>query len=311
MEKVICIVGPTGIGKTKLSIALAKALSTEIINGDAIQIFKEGDILSAKASLEEQDGIKHYLLDEKDLDFSLDIATFKKEASTLIQQLNARNLIPIIVGGSGLYLKALLYDYELDQIKSKSQETELKYQDYSNEELFALLESLDAKAASILHPNNRKRVLRAIDIYENNEVSKSEFINQQKHELVYDALVIGLKMERAKLYDLINQRVDKMMDLGLLQEVEQLALNYDLNSNYQLFNAIGFKEFKPYLMQKQSLQEAIDKVKQNSRRYAKKQITWFNNQMDVNWLEVDINNFDKTIEQAKELIGEHYGKNTI
>jgi len=310
-EKVICIVGPTGIGKTKLSIALAKALKSEIINGDAIQIFKEGDILSAKPSLEEREGIVHYLLDDKDLDYKLDIASFKEEASSLITTINNKGMIPIVVGGSGLYLKALLYDYNLDQIKSKSSEIESKYQDYSNEALFDVLVNLDAQAASILHPNNRKRVLRGIDIALNNEVNKTDFINSQNKEVIYDALIIGLQLERDKLYERINYRVDVMSENGLLDEVTSLVDKYGYDKDYQLFQAIGFKEFIPYLKNESSLSEVLDKIKQNSRRYAKKQLTWFHNQMQVDWIDVDLEDFDKTIKQALLLVEEKYGKDTV
>jgi len=310
-EKVICIVGPTGIGKTKLSIELAKYLKTEIINGDAIQIFKEGHILSAKPSLQEQEGIVHYLLDEKELDYRLDIASFKKEASALITKINRQGMIPIVVGGSGLYLKALLYDYNLDQIQSKSQDIEIKYQNYSNEDLFDVLANLDPQAAAILHPNNRKRVLRGIDIALHNKMNKSEFIASQKKEMMYDALVIGLNMDRESLYERINLRVDKMVENGLVEEVDDLIQRYNMFSEFQLFQAIGFKEFLPYYNLEIPLNLVFDNIKQNSRRYAKKQLTWLHNQMQVTWLEVDVDHFEDTIEQAKKLVGEHYGKNTV
>ncbi|WP_423364527.1 tRNA (adenosine(37)-N6)-dimethylallyltransferase MiaA [Mycoplasma sp. P36-A1] len=306
LNKVICIVGATGIGKTKLSIELAKYLNTEIINGDSIQVFKEGNILSAKASLEEQEGIKHHLLDCFELEKRFDIAEFKKQADILINDINKKGKIPIVVGGSGLYIKALLYDYKLDNIKEKSQDVELKYQELDNNELFEYLKEIDLEASLPLHPNNRKRVLRAIDIYENNDVKKSEFINKQNHEMVYDALVIGLTMERTELYNIINLRVDKMLNLGLLKEVEDLTKRYDINSDFQLFQAIGFKEFIPYINQELDIETAIEKVKQNSRRYAKKQTTWFNNQMKVKWINVDVEDFNNTIKEAKKLVGEHF-----
>ena len=303
MDKVICIVGPTGIGKTKLSIELAKFLNSEIINGDAIQVFKEVDILSAKATKDEQDQIKHHFLDYLELDQRLDIAEFRNEAITLIKKLNSENKIPIIVGGSGLYLKSLLYDYNLSEIKGRSNETEAKYQNYSNEQLYDLLVSVDSDSASILHPNNRKRVLRAIEIYEDNEIKKSDFIDRQNHEMIFDALVIGLEMPRDVLYERINKRVDLMVVNGLLEEVDYLYQNYSQN-DYQVFQAIGYKEFIPYYQNEIKLDEALEKIKQNSRKYAKKQITWFKNQMAVQWLVSNPENFDETINDAKLLVEE-------
>ena len=303
MDKVICIVGPTGIGKTKLALALAQFLKTEIINGDAIQVFKEVDILSAKPTKEEQAQVKHHLLDYLNLAESLDVACFRKEATSLIKKLNSENKIPIIVGGSGLYLKSLLYDYNLADIKGRDVEIAEKYLKYSNEELFALLEEIDSEAASILHPNNRKRVLRAIEIYETNQVKKSDFIALQDHKIVFDALIIGLEMPRELLYERINQRVELMLDIGLLNEVKNLYQNYQ-DKDFQVFQAIGYKEFIPFFNNEVTLEEAIAKVKQNSRRYAKKQITWFKNQMAVDWLESDVNDFSKTINEAKLLVEE-------
>jgi tRNA dimethylallyltransferase len=297
MDKVICIVGPTGIGKTKLSIALAHKLKTEIINGDAIQIFKEGNILSAKPSFEERENITHYLLDVKELNEKLDIASFKIEASKLISDINRRGLIPIVVGGSGLYIKALIYDYQLEQINSKSIDIEKKYQQLDNQQLYDILLELDKQAAIILHPNNRKRVLRAIDICENNNITKTDFINKQKHTLVFDALVLGLYLDRDKLYDRINKRVEAMVNDGLVDEVKSLYERFKDNE-YQLFQAIGYKELIPYFKKQMSLEECIEKIKQASRRYAKKQMTWLNNQLDVKWIDVHLDDFDKTIDYA-------------
>lgn len=303
MNKVICIVGPTGIGKTKLSIELAKYLDTEIINGDLIQMYQELDILSAKPNLNEQDGIKHHLLDYLALNQSYDIAQFKNDANKLIEKLNKQNKIPIIVGGSGLYIKALLYDYRFDQFDQRDNAISHKYQDYTNEQLFDVLVKLDYEASLKLHPNNRRRVLRAIEISESNELNKSELLAQQKQEMVYDALVIGLSTPRDKLYERINQRVDLMVDAGLVEEVKTIYNNYH-DTNSQAFVAIGYKELIPYLNNEIDLEESIASIKQNSRRYAKKQLTWFNNQMSIDWIESNFDDFNQTIVQAKKLVEE-------
>lgn len=305
MDKVICIVGSTGIGKTKLAIALAKALNSEIINCDLIQMYKEVDILSAKPSLREQEGVRHHLLDYLEVSDNYDIALFKKQADELIKRLNKENKIPIIVGGSGLYLKALLYDYQFEKIEGRQNDINIKYQDYTNEQLFNYLQEIDEKSSLDLHPNNRKRVLRAIDIYENSNVSKSEFINEQSKTMEYDALLLGLWMPRDLLYERINLRVDLMMKQGLLNEVTNLYQKYHAD-DYQPLQAIGYKEFIPYFQNEADIDEVIEKVKQNSRRYAKKQITWFTKQMPVTWIQSYPDNFQISIDEALEKIKEHF-----
>lgn len=300
-NKIICIVGPTGVGKTALSLALAQELQTEIINGDAFQVYQEMDILTAKPTAAEQSLVKHHLIDYLSITDGLDIARFKNEATAIINDLFKAGQVPIIVGGSGLYLKSLLYDYELNDLKARADEPQNSYADYSNEALYELLVSIDYEASLKLHPNNRKRVLRAIDIYESNGITKSAFIKQQRQQPVYDVLFIGLRMERDLLYRHLNARVDKMMNAGLLEEVTNLYHKYH-TANFQALQAIGYKEFIPYFEEKISLDQALEEVKKNTRRYAKKQYTWFNNQMEVNWLYVDLNDFDKTIAQAMSLV---------
>lgn len=311
MEKVICIVGPTGVGKTKLSIALAKYLNTEIINGDAIQVFKEVNILSAKVTKDEMQGIKHYLIDINEIDNYYDVATFKKDASLIISELNKRNIIPIIVGGSGLYLKALLYDYNFSDVNKRDDNIALKYQDYSNEELYEHLQEIDYKASEILHPNNRKRVLRAIEIFETSGDIKTNHLEKQTHSMVYDALILGLNVERELLYERINKRVIKMIDDGLYEEVKTLYDKYNPNQ-YQALTAIGYKEWIDYFDKKIEFDKVVELIQQNSRRYAKKQMTWFRNQMDVTWIDTNYECFDKTIEEAINKVEEWLnGKNTI
>jgi tRNA dimethylallyltransferase len=292
MNKVICIVGPTGVGKTKASLALAQHFNLAIINGDVMQMFKDVDILSAKVTANEQQNIKHYLIDFLDLADHYDVATFKKEATALIEHLNNQGIVPIVVGGSGLYLKALLYDYQFDDFKKRTPNSQLAH--YSNEALYAYLKEIDPEQAALLHPNNRVRVERAVEIFEATQQSKTDLIAQQQHELVFDALVLGLEAERSALYQQIDQRVDQMIADGLLEEVKKVHTQYP-DDDLQVAVAIGYKEMVRYLKKEISFEEAVAQIKQNSRRYAKKQLTWFKNQMDVDWINVDFNDFAQSL----------------
>ncbi|AIO19452.1 tRNA dimethylallyltransferase [Candidatus Izimaplasma bacterium HR1] len=290
------IVGPTGIGKTKLSIALAEHFNTEIISGDSVQVYKELSIGSAKISEKEMKGIPHHLIDilEPTEDFS--VALFQKLVRGKIKELEDNHKIPLIVGGTGLYIKSVLYNYNFEDTK-RDNTLELKYQELSNEEVHKILEEKDFKASKNIHPNNRKRVLQAISRSDSNKVSE----NTSKDEKMYDFKIIGLTLERELLYQRINKRVDKMIKKGLIKEVKTL---YDKGINGNSVSAIGYKELYSYFDKKVTLDEAIDKIKQKSRNLAKKQFTFFNNQFDINWLEVDLFDFDNTIKEAVKILEE-------
>ena len=222
MEKVIVIVGPTGVGKTKMGVALAKYFNGEVISGDSMQIYKTMDIGTAKVTVAEMEGVKHHLINIKEPTESYSVKDFQDEVRLKIKEISSRGKLPIIVGGTGLYIKAALYDYEFGESQMDHQEYVNKYQDHTNEQLYDLLLKIDEASAKELHPNNRQRVLRAIAIYESTGVKKSETLAKQNHELIYDARFIGLTLERDVLYERINQRVDLMMEQGLYQEIEKL-----------------------------------------------------------------------------------------
>ena len=295
MEKVIVIVGPTGVGKTKMGVALAKHFDGEVISGDSMQIYKTMDIGTAKVTNEEMEGVVHHLIDIKEPSESYSVKDFQDEVRLKIKEITSRGKLPIIVGGTGLYIKAALYDYEFSESQSDHQEYVEKYQNYSNEELYDYLLKIDEASAQELHLNNRQRVLRAIAIYESTGIRKSETLAKQNHELIYDAKFIGLTLARDVLYQRINQRVDLMMEQGLLQEIDGL-----MKKNYapvlQSMKAIGYKEWFAYYQGTQSLSETLELIKKNSRNYAKRQYTWFNNQVPVQWFDVNLNNFDQTID---------------
>lgn len=294
---VICIVGPTAVGKTKLSIELAKQLKGEIISGDSMQIYKTMDIGTAKATVEEREGIVHHLIDEKNPDEPYSVAEFQKTVRAKIDEIKSRGNMPIIVGGTGLYIKSVLYDYEFAGESEKKEVDDEKYKDFDNEALHQKLAEVDQEAAKTIHPNNRKRVIRALEIFETSGVKKSDMIETQQHELIYDVALIGLTDDRDVLYDRINKRVDVMFETGLVEEVKAL-FEAGIEQTAQSIRAIGYKELYDYFKGIISLDACKELIKRNSRRYAKRQYTWFNNQMDVEWFKVDVNQFGKTVEDV-------------
>jgi len=280
MNKIIVIVGPTGVGKTKLSIELAKRYDAEIINSDSIQIYKDLNIGSAKATIEEREGIPHHLLDFKSIEEEYSVYDYQKDCRNKIEEIRKKGKNIIIVGGTGLYIKAALFDYKFTEEKKSSN----NYDGYTNDELYEIL--LKKEPNTLIHKNNRQRVIRAI---EKENIDDSNNCN----ELLYDVIFIGLTTDRKNLYDIINKRVDKMIDNGLIAETEDLYNKYP--NSKALNTAIGYKELIGYLNNNNTLDEAIDLIKKNSRRYAKRQYTWFNNQMYINWFDVDYNDFNNTI----------------
>ena len=289
---VLCIVGPTAVGKTKMSIELAKQLNGEIISGDSMQIYRGMDIGTAKATMDERQGIPHHLIDEKNPDEPYSVAAFQQTVRAKMEEIKSRGKLPIIVGGTGLYIKSVLYDYEFAGESESKEIDEAKYGHLSNEELHAKLAAVDEAGAKDIHPNNRKRVIRALEIYETSGVKKSEMIEKQEHKMIYDACLIGLTDDRNVLYDRINKRVDTMYETGLVEEVKAL-FDEGIPAESQSIGAIGYKELYDYFKGLISLEESKELIKRNSRRYAKRQYTWFNNQMDVTWFKVDVQHFDK------------------
>lgn len=288
MDKIICIVGPTGIGKTKLSISLAKLLNGEIINADSTQIYKGLDIATAKVKDDEKEGIIHHLIDIKDINEDYTVYDYQKDCRNKIKEILDKKKVPIIVGGTGLYIKAALYNYEftLEEVKND-------YSMYSNDELYEKL--LELEPNTKVHKNNRKRVERTLDKYSNNSVSSNK-----KDELLYDTIFIGLTTDRKILYEKINNRVDKMIENGLLDEARKI---YNTNIRTKaVLTPIGYKELFDYFDNKYSLEDAINLIKQRSRRYAKRQYTWNKNQFDLKWFDVDFDNFNDVINNVLEYI---------
>ena len=286
MNKVIVITGPTAVGKTKLSIELAKRYNGEIINADAVQVYKGLDIGSAKVTEEEKEDIPHHLFDIKEVNEEYTIYHYQKDCRKLIKEVQGRGKTPILVGGTGLYIKAALYDYKLTEEKETN-----TYDNLTDEELYNKLLELDKNI--VIDKNNRRRLIRAINYYKENNKSIN---TNTTNKLLYDAIFIGLTTDRRILYDKINNRVDIMIKDGLLNEVKAF---YDKNIRTKpLLNAIGYREIYSYFDGNISLEEALNKIKQNSRHYAKRQYTFFNHQLPVVWFETDYSNFNNTVEKV-------------
>jgi len=275
---IITIVGPTGVGKTKLSIKLAKKYNGVVINADACQIYSELNIGTAKIKECEKDGVEHILFDIRKPNEEYSVCDYQKDLRDLLNKYKDRNII--IVGGTGLYINAALYDYEFSEMNSKD------FSGYSNEELLRMCKEID---------NN-------CDIHVNNRIRLENFLNRtnpvtKEPKLLYDNVkFIGLTTNRDILYERINNRVDEMFKEGLLEEVKSL---HDKFGNTKILNsAIGYKEIIKYLNNEISLEEAKDLIKKNSRHYAKRQYTWFNNKMNVEWFQVDFDNFDNTYNEV-------------
>lgn len=286
---IIVITGPTGVGKTKLSIELAKRYNAEIINGDAVQVYKGLDIGSAKVTEEEKENIPHHLFDIKEVNEDYSIFDYQKDCRKLIVEITKKGKNTIIVGGTGLYIKSALYDYTL----SENKEINNQYEDKTTEELYQELVKLDKDIK--IDKDNRRRVVRALNYYL--ETGKSISNNKNGNKLLYDAIFIGLTMnDRNKLYERINNRVDKMIENGLVSEVKSF---YDKGIRTKpLLSAIGYKEMYLYFDNKISYDEAIELIKRDSRRYAKRQYTFFNHQFDTKWFDVNFDNFNETIDEV-------------
>lgn len=292
MSKIILIVGPTGTGKTTLSIKLAKKYDAVILNADSTQVYTEPLIATAKIKEHEKENIEHYLFDVVSLNDDYTLYDYQKDGRRLLDRFISENKNVIIVGGSGLYVKALLYNYVLEDKK----EINIDFSEYSNEELKNKVLALDPE--SDIHVNNRQRLESFLKhYYETGKViKKTEEINNK----LYNFISIGLKSDRETLYKMLDKRVDSMFNEGLLDEAERL---YKMNlKNYT--NIIGYKELNEYFNGNITLEEAKELIKRNTRRYAKRQFTWFNNQMkDIKWFDVNYDNFYDTIKEVENYLG--------
>lgn len=281
---IVCVVGPTAVGKTALSIEIAQHFNGEVISGDSMQVYRGMDIATAKVTTEEKQNIPHHLLDILEPDESFSVFDFKSRVTELISDIRSRGRLPIIAGGTGMYLDSIIRDYALSEEKrdpAYEEKIEADIEKLGIDAVYNRLVQVDPEQAKKTHKNNVRRVIRALEVYDRTGQTMSDYQQKQQDESPYNVILIGLDMDRALLYERINARVDHMVEQGLLQEARYF---YDLGlKDASSMRAIGYKELIGYFEGKLSEGEAIDLLKRNSRRYAKRQLTWFRNKMAVEW----------------------------
>lgn len=304
-KPLIILTGPTSVGKTALSLALAKAVGGEIISADSMQVYKTMDIGTAKIRTSEMEGIPHYLIDVLDPDEEFNVVLFQQMAKDCMQQIYRKNKIPILVGGTGFYIQAVLYDIDFTESESDHSyrsELEALLQEHGVNYLYDMLKQIDPESALAIHPNNSKRVIRALEFSKQTGEKISDHNKEQKEKVSpYRFCYFVLNRDRAKLYETINQRVDKMLEDGLLQEVKSLAKR-GYTKKLVSMQGLGYKEILSYLEGEYSYEEAIDILKRDTRHFAKRQLTWFKRERDVTW--VNKENFKSEQEILEYLL--HY-----
>lgn len=306
MQKIIIMVGPTAIGKTDLALNLAPKINAEIISGDSMQIYQEVAIGTAKPTVAEQAKVKHYLIDEKSIFDEYSVKDFVKEATQAVDKITAQGKVPLVVGGTGFYINALVNKMQLGEPGEYQTSVDEKWEKYlatyGEQKLWDELNKVDPQAASKIAVQNSRRTLRALTVI--SRTGKLFSQQQKKIDPRYDALIIGLNTDRAVVYDRINKRVDIMMQHGLLDEAKMIYENRD--REHQVIQAIGYKEFFPYFEGEKSLDECVAKLKQASRKYAKRQLTYFKHQLPVQWFDpIEDKNCQKEInEKVEEFLNE-------
>lgn len=284
--KILCVAGPTASGKTAYAISLAQKNNGEVVSCDSMQIYRYMNIGTAKPTKEEMGGIPHHLIDYVDPRTNYSVADYVKDARECIADVLKRGKMPIVCGGTGLYLDCLI-----NQIEFSEDKTDLEYRNeleaMAEKEgvmvVHEMLKKVDKEAADTIHPNNLKRVIRALEIIKATGMTKTDADKNARKEPVYDATIYGMDMERERLYERINKRVDLMMEMGLLREAEEL-LKMGIPKESTAMQAIGYKELVGYFDGKISLDEAVETIKRESRRYAKRQITWLRRNSDIVWI---------------------------
>ena len=302
--KVIVICGPTASGKTSLSISLAKKINGEIVSCDSMQIYKEMDIGSAKPTVEEMQEIKHYLVYFVSPEKRYSVSEYKEDASKAIEEIINKGKTPIIVGGTGLYLNSLIYNIQYNEMEvdlNYRRELEKEAEEYGLEVLYNRAKEIDPEAMEKVSANDKKRITRVLEIYNATGRNKTELEKKSRKEVPYNYLIFGINMERSILYDRINKRVDIMLEQGLIEEVKNLINKY--SNMPTAMQGLGYKEVKEFLDGNISKEEMIEKIKMETRRYAKRQITWFKRIENIIWLD-GLNKTEENVNSIMEVYGE-------
>jgi len=301
--KLLVLLGPTAVGKTRTSIELAKAWNAEIISGDSMQVYRGMDIGTAKITTAEMDGVPHHLIDICEPDHPFSVAEFQERCRTLIAEITARGKLPMIVGGTGLYIESVAYSYEFSEAGSDEafRDEQQRYaEEYGGEALLARLREVDPAAADRLHVNDQRRIVRALEVYHLTGMTMSERLEGQRKVSPYDLCLIALTMDRKKLYARIEQRVDAMIADGLIAEVQGL-LDRNISPSNISMQGLGYKEIVRYLQGEYTLETAVELLKRDTRRFAKRQLSWFRHMNEIEWVEI-FENFHENLNTIHAII---------
>ncbi|MDO7904952.1 tRNA (adenosine(37)-N6)-dimethylallyltransferase MiaA [Paenibacillus sp. JX-17] len=303
--KLLVLVGPTAIGKTRMSIELAREFNCEIISGDSMQVYRHMDIGTAKIKPEEMQGIPHHLIDIHEPDFPFSVAAFQEECRRLIPEITQRGKLPFIVGGTGLYVESVCYEFQFSEVGADDdyrRELEQFALEHGAQALHDRLRTIDPTSANRLHPNDQRRVIRAMEIYHVSGTTLSSQLAAQKKESPYDLCLIGLTMDRQMLYNRIEDRIDEMLQQGLVEEVASL-LERGVKTEYISMQGLGYKEIAAYLQGSVSYEASVEWLKRDTRRYAKRQLSWFRHMKDIHWIDVtDTANFSDHFTKIRDLV---------
>ena len=303
--KLLVLVGPTAVGKTKMSIELAKTFNAEIISGDSMQVYRHMDIGTAKIKQGEMNGIPHHLIDIHEPDYPYSVAEFQENCRQLIMDIQSRGKLPFIVGGTGLYVESVCYNFQFSEVGSDEafRKEQFDYADaHGPEKLHEKLRQIDPPSAERLHPNDVRRVIRALEIYHMTGMRQSDQLAAQKKESPYDLCIVGLTMDRQMLYKRIEDRIDEMMEEGLVQEVASL-LDRGVGPGCISMQGLGYKEIASYLRGDVPLETAVNELKRDTRRFAKRQLSWFRHMKDIHWVDMmDTANFSTSFATIRDII---------
>ncbi|GGF89683.1 tRNA (adenosine(37)-N6)-dimethylallyltransferase MiaA [Paenibacillus abyssi] len=303
--RLLVLVGPTAVGKTRYSLDIAKAWNAEIISGDSMQVYRGMDIGTAKLPLEEREGIVHHLIDICEPDHPFSVAEFQERCRSLIEEITARGKLPFIVGGTGLYVESVCYNYQFSDVGSDEpyrEELQRYADEYGNEALHAKLLEIDPDSAGRLHANDVRRVIRALEVYRLTGRTLTEQLEGQKKTSPYELCIVGLTMDRERLYQRVEERIDAMIEQGLVEEVAKLV-SAGIPKSAISMQGLGYKEIIAYLEGDCTLEAAVTMLKRDTRHFAKRQLSWFRHMKDIEWVDLDrLQNFHENLQTIHAII---------